>query len=225
METPPPSIRAGLLSAYMPMGLMLLAEAQVAAEEAESALETVRRLLALGPPGNSYLTALASRAEGLTMQALGRPEAAIACFAQAHDAFATLEMPFEAARSLLEQATSALAGRAVRTELAVKWAQQSLAVFERLGAQRYADRARRSLQALGITTQPARRLRLGGVSVSARELEIARLVAEGLTTAEIAERLTLSPLTVTYHLRRIYSRLGISSRTALARHVIEAGLA
>jgi len=45
-----------------------------------------------------------------------------------------------------------------------------------------------------------------------------------MTTAEIAECLTLSPRTVTTHLRRIYTRLGISSRTALARLVIEAGL-
>jgi DNA-binding NarL/FixJ family response regulator len=48
---------------------------------------------------------------------------------------------------------------------------------------------------------------------------VALLVAEGLTNAEIAERLTVSVRTVTSHLDHIYGRLGINSRAALARHV------
>jgi len=60
--------------------------------------------------------------------------------------------------------------------------------------------------------------------LSPRELEIVRLVAENLTSAEIAERLIISPRTVTTHLDRIYTRLGINSRTALVRYAIEAGL-
>ncbi|MDO8670168.1 MAG: LuxR C-terminal-related transcriptional regulator, partial [Dehalococcoidia bacterium] len=66
-------------------------------------------------------------------------------------------------------------------------------------------------------------LRLGGVPVSEREIEIARLVTEGLTTRAIARRLVLSTRTVDNHLDRLYTRLGINSRTALARFVIEAG--
>jgi DNA-binding CsgD family transcriptional regulator len=50
------------------------------------------------------------------------------------------------------------------------------------------------------------------------------LVAEDLTNAAIAERLIISPRTVTTHLDRIYTRLGINSRTALVRYAIEAGL-
>ncbi|MDO8669940.1 MAG: DUF2791 family P-loop domain-containing protein [Dehalococcoidia bacterium] len=215
---------SGLLPPYLPMGLMLLVEAQVAAGEAKNALKTSRSLAKLGPTGNQYISALASRSEGLAQRALGQPMVAIACLTRAHEDFAALEMPFEAARSLLELADLALHGKGGKPDLAIKSAQQSLAIFERLGAQYYAERARRLLTAMGISPQSTRRSRLGGISVSARELEIARLVAQGMTTSEIAERLTLSPLTVTAHLRRVYARLGISSRTALARCVIEAGL-
>jgi DNA-binding CsgD family transcriptional regulator len=57
-----------------------------------------------------------------------------------------------------------------------------------------------------------------------RQLDIARLVAAGLTNTSIAERLQISPRTVTSHLDHIYTRLGISSRAALASRLVEAGL-
>jgi DNA-binding CsgD family transcriptional regulator len=60
--------------------------------------------------------------------------------------------------------------------------------------------------------------------LSARELEVACLVAAGLKNAEIAARLGLSARTITSHLDHIYARLGITSRAALTRHIIEAGL-
>ena len=60
--------------------------------------------------------------------------------------------------------------------------------------------------------------------LTSREREVMALVAEGLTNADIAERLVVSPRTVTTHLDNIYSRLSISSRAALARYVVEAGL-
>ncbi len=103
-------------------------------------------------------------------------------------------------------------------------AQNCLATFERLGARRYAERARRLLGRPDVSPAATRRLRLSGVPISGRELEIARLIAEGLTTAETAERLTLSPRTVTTHLRRVYARLGIGSRSVLARYMTESGL-
>ena len=57
-----------------------------------------------------------------------------------------------------------------------------------------------------------------------RELEVAAFVAKGLGNQEVAERLGVSVRTVTSHLDHIYARLGIGSRAALTRWVVEAGL-
>ncbi len=53
--------------------------------------------------------------------------------------------------------------------------------------------------------------------LSAREVEVLGLVAEGLTDAQVAQRLHLSPRTVGWHLRSAYRKLGVSSRTAAIR--------
>jgi DNA-binding NarL/FixJ family response regulator len=55
--------------------------------------------------------------------------------------------------------------------------------------------------------------------LSGREAEVARLVAEGLSNVAVAERLFISPRTVTSHLERIYRRLEIGSRAELTRYV------
>jgi DNA-binding CsgD family transcriptional regulator len=57
--------------------------------------------------------------------------------------------------------------------------------------------------------------------LTAREVEILRLVAQGLTDAQVAERLVISPRTVNWHLTSIYSKLGVSSRSAATRFAIE----
>ena len=60
--------------------------------------------------------------------------------------------------------------------------------------------------------------------LSAREVEVLGLVAEGLTDAQVAEKLTLSPRTVGQHLRSVYRKLGVASRTGATRVGIERGL-
>ncbi|MGH7911672.1 MAG: response regulator transcription factor, partial [Candidatus Dormibacteraceae bacterium] len=85
------------------------------------------------------------------------------------------------------------------------------------------ERAVRLLRTLGVRVPgPPRRTDASGLSP--RELEVVRLVAENLTSAQIAERLVISPRTVTTHLDRIYNRLGLNSRTALVRYALETGL-
>jgi DNA-binding NarL/FixJ family response regulator len=52
-------------------------------------------------------------------------------------------------------------------------------------------------------------------------VEVLRLVAQGLTDAQVAEQLVISPRTVNFHLASIYSKLGVSSRSAATRYAIE----
>ncbi|MDQ3696095.1 MAG: LuxR C-terminal-related transcriptional regulator [Chloroflexota bacterium] len=60
--------------------------------------------------------------------------------------------------------------------------------------------------------------------ISEREAEVLRWVAAGMSNAQVAERLFISPRTVNAHLTRIYSRLDLSSRSAAVRYAIDHGL-
>jgi DNA-binding NarL/FixJ family response regulator len=60
--------------------------------------------------------------------------------------------------------------------------------------------------------------------LSDRELQVVRLVAAGLSNNEIADRLYISPRTVTTHLQHVYQRVGLASRTALIRWALDRGL-
>ena len=57
--------------------------------------------------------------------------------------------------------------------------------------------------------------------LTAREVEVLRLVVRGLSDAQVAEQLVISPRTVNWHLTSIYSKLGVSSRAAATRYAIE----
>jgi DNA-binding NarL/FixJ family response regulator len=70
-----------------------------------------------------------------------------------------------------------------------------------------------------------REARLGDGELTAREAEVLRLVAKGLTDAEVAAELVLSVRTVHAHLRSIYRKLDVGSRSAATRYAVERGLA
>jgi ATP/maltotriose-dependent transcriptional regulator MalT len=199
----------------------LIAEALVKVGEPERALTIAQEFLASTPPENAFAVALWSRIEGLAQQALGQPTRALECLDRAVHAFTEMEMPFDAARAHLEWAMLAAATDGA---VAAQALQESLAVFERLGARRYARRVRRLLYKLGARPRSTLSRSPSETPLSPRELEIVLLVTDDMTNAEIAERLIISPRTITTHLDRIYTRLGINSRTALVRYAIEAGL-
>jgi len=91
----------------------------------------------------------------------------------------------------------------------------ALEAFDRHGAQPWSERARAELRASGETAR--RRDPSTVAQLTPQEVQIARLVAEGLSNKEVAAQLFLSPRTIDSHLRNIFSKLAISSRTQLAR--------
>jgi DNA-binding CsgD family transcriptional regulator len=87
--------------------------------------------------------------------------------------------------------------------------------FERLGLETWAERGRAELRATGETARKRDPSTLD--DLTPQELQIAKLVAqEGLSNPQIAARLFLSRRTIEYHLRKVYSKLGIASRAELA---------
>jgi DNA-binding CsgD family transcriptional regulator len=92
--------------------------------------------------------------------------------------------------------------------------------FERLGAEPWAERARSELRASGETARKRDPSTIG--QLTPQELQVARFVAEGLSNKEVAAQLFLSPRTIDAHLRNVFSKLGVTSRTQLARLNLEA---
>jgi DNA-binding CsgD family transcriptional regulator len=87
-------------------------------------------------------------------------------------------------------------------------------IFDSVGAAAFAERARIELRATG---GPAlRRAVETPDALTAQEALIARLAGEGASNSEIAAQLFLSPATVAYHLRKVFTKLGVSSRSQLA---------
>ena len=71
---------------------------------------------------------------------------------------------------------------------------------------------------------PRESTRANPAGLTQREAEVLALLAEGLRNAEIAERLFLTPKTVSHHLSAIYAKLGVSSRTEAARAAAQIGI-
>jgi DNA-binding CsgD family transcriptional regulator len=100
---------------------------------------------------------------------------------------------------------------------------QALANYSDAGAIWDAGRVRGRLRDLGVRRRlsAATRPERGWAGLTDSELRVARLVADGLTNRETAERLFLSPHTVSMHLRHAFAKLDINSRVELARTVLE----
>ncbi|MDQ1043570.1 helix-turn-helix transcriptional regulator [Streptomyces sp. V4I2] len=100
----------------------------------------------------------------------------------------------------------------------------ALEAFDSFGAPHCAAQARTELRALGAPTAPAHTAPdTPTARLTAQQLRVARMAAEGATNREIADRLALSPRTIDHHLRGVFTRLGIRSRIELVRLLAEAG--
>jgi DNA-binding CsgD family transcriptional regulator len=86
-------------------------------------------------------------------------------------------------------------------------------MLDAMGLAAFADRARRELLATGATVRKRTEGKRG--ELTPQEAQIGRLARDGLSNPEIGMRLFISPRTVQYHLRKVFMKLGINSRTQL----------
>jgi len=87
-------------------------------------------------------------------------------------------------------------------------------LFDDLGATSWAEKARSELRASGETAR--RRVPDAAVGLTPQELQVARLVGRGTSNREVAAQLFLSPRTIDFHLRNVFAKTGVSSRSELA---------
>jgi len=158
--------------------------------------------------GRPWSLARAARVRGMLAT---EPTERDACFTVAARMHAATLDGFEAARSSLIHGE--LLRRDRRRTEARAVLRRALASFEALGATPWAERTLAELAASGETA----RRRDGGpvLELTPRELQIALLLGRGDSTRQAAQALFLSPKTVEYHLRHVYTKLGISSRAEL----------
>ncbi|HEX6129751.1 MAG TPA: AAA family ATPase [Candidatus Limnocylindria bacterium] len=152
---------------------------------------------------------------GQVAHAAGRLDEARARLDDAQARFEQIGTPWELAQTLL--ARGRLLRRLGQRRDAGSVLDQAIQIFDKLGAQPAANRAREELR----RARPRRR---SDDSLTDTERQVAVLVAQGLTNREIAAQQFTTVTTVEAHLTRIYSKLGIRSRTDLARLVSDGSL-
>lgn len=133
---------------------------------------------------------------------------------EAADAFEVLGAPYEGALTLLDAGDPALARRA-------------LDVLDRLGADAVAAKVRLDLRAAGAPAVPGPRRAstlANPAGLTARQIEVLRLLGDGLTNAELAERLFLSVKTVDHHVSAILTKLDVAKRRDAVRRAREVGI-
>jgi len=124
-----------------------------------------------------------------------------------------LPMPFELGRTLL---VKGMIERRSRLRAAAHDSfGQALAIFEQLGAPLWADKARRELSKVAMSSSPA--------GLTETENRIAALVAQGQTNREVAKAMFVTENTVQTHVRHIFQKLGVRSRTELAARLLSTG--
>ncbi|MGI8868990.1 MAG: LuxR C-terminal-related transcriptional regulator [Mycobacteriales bacterium] len=161
--------------------------------------------------GQPWALARAERLHGM----VGRPEDVDRHFAAALEWHACTLDEFEAARTHLAYGSRL---RRLRRRLQARpHLRAALEAFERLGALPWADATLVELKATG---ESVRRRSTGSIlELTPQEFQIALLLADQRTTRQAGAALFLSPKTVEYHLRHVYTKLGIRSRTELSERM------
>jgi DNA-binding CsgD family transcriptional regulator len=206
---------AGSIEAYIALGALPdLVESAVRAnhlERAQTALATFEHWVQTAP--RPWALALAARCRGL----LSAGATADRHFAEALRLHGEAGRPFDRART--ELVYGEYLRRTRRRKEARVHLRTALESLERLGGLSWADRARVELRATGETVRK-RDVSLAD-ELTPQELQIAQLVSGGATNREVAAQLFLSPRTIDYHLRKVFTKLGISSRVELIRLGVE----
>jgi LuxR family transcriptional regulator, maltose regulon positive regulatory protein len=205
-----PAGRVGRIGAVeLLVGAELAMGDVAAAEEALDELTSLARAMTTPPLG-----AAVAHCAGLVSAARGDLDSSRRWLEDAVDGFSRAGMPFEAAcaRTALG-ATLAAADRPGDADRELRSAQR---VLEALGAGGEAERTRSQRRALGAEERDE--------ALTPRQLQVLRLVADGLSDQQIAERLVLSEHTVHRHLSNIYTRLGCSTRAAAVARAGRLGL-
>ncbi|MBM7808250.1 DNA-binding CsgD family transcriptional regulator [Geodermatophilus bullaregiensis] len=189
-------------------------EAAVRAGRPELAGDWVAELAAFADAtGSAWAQAGAEHGRAL----LGEGPEAAGHFERALAAHAVTDRRPDRARTQL--AYGAFLRRSRRRVDARAHLRAALETFEDLGARPWADRARQELRASGETAR--RRDPSTVVDLTPQELQVARLVRRGLPNRDVAAQLYVSPRTVDFHLRNVFAKLGVSSRTELAATALD----
>jgi DNA-binding NarL/FixJ family response regulator len=188
-------------------------------DEAEAAAAAAA--LVAEATGLRFASALAGRAAARIALAAGDAAAAAERALASAAATDELRAPVESALSRL------LAGRALaqagEVPRAIAELERAAAAFDGMGAVRHRGEAERELGRLGHRRHRRTRagsLDAGGIeSLTARELEVARLIVDRRTNPQIAAELFLSTKTIETHVRNLFHKLGVSSRVEVARAI------
>ncbi|HUR04435.1 MAG TPA: LuxR family transcriptional regulator [Nonomuraea sp.] len=179
---------------------------------AEGRLEEAEIELAALPGDGARARARRARLTGLLMAGRNVPARAEESFTAALGFLDGAACPLEEARVLLD--LGRLQRRTGRRRAAAARLRAAEAIFARLGARPLVAACAQELEACGL--EPPGTVRLG---LTPQEYSTARLVSSGLTNRQIARELLISVKTVEYHIGKIYTKLGIGSRVALAAKV------
>jgi DNA-binding CsgD family transcriptional regulator len=199
-EAQDPISRVRLLAPYVE--IVLCAGDTTAARDAAEELREVAATL-----GTPLLRANAARAAGAVLGAEGEPKAALVELRTAFNEFHALGVRYDAARTrlLIAEACAAVGDH----DAAAMESNAARAVLDSLA----------TLEVLNATVEPSTTSSLEGLTQ--RELEILRLVARGRTNRAIAQELIISEKTVASHVSHIFTKLGVTSRSAATAYAYD----